>query len=126
MVSHFFAGSRAFDVENNFCPTINTVSREVASGFDQNFKTFVTQPLDQYKRILLSQRIAPSYFNERAVKGSNLLYHFLEGNMIAPSECVFAVAPYTPHGTAGQAYKRARPSRMGRFALNGMKNLGDA
>src|SRR5262249_17096421 len=123
MVSHFFAGSRAFDVENNFCPTINSVRREVASAFGQNFKTFGTQPLDQWKRILLSQRIACSYFNEGAVKGSNLVYHFLERNMIAPSECVFAVAPYASHGTAGQAYKGARPSRMGRFALNGMKNL---
>src|SRR4030095_4573644 len=59
------------------------------------------------------------------IESTDLIHHLRDRVMFTSRERVFAVAPNTPHWTAGKANECARTTRMSRLALNGTEHFSD-
>jgi len=126
VVSVRFARSRAFYVEYDLCSRINMFGRDITAGFDENLVAAIAEFGDERKNVLLSKRFAPGDLDQITAIFVELLKDVFECNSLAARECILAVAPNTPHRTARQTYKRARPSRMRGLALDRQENFCNA
>ena len=123
MISFRLAGRRTFYIEDDRRTRIDIFSRDKSAGLDQHFVAAVAKLGDEWKNILLRQRLAAGHLNQLAAKLVELCKDILERYPLAAVERILAVAPNAPHRTAGQPHKRARPSGVRRLALNREKYL---
>ena len=104
---------------------IQILDRNITTRLNQHFITVVTQTPDEIERLSLGQWLAARDLDQPAAKVVHLLHYLSERNVFTAGESVFAVAPGTAHGTAGQAHEGARAAGMRGLSLNRTKDLGD-
>src|SRR6185436_15222828 len=68
MVARLFTRCRALNVQYDFRPVINVFGRNIAAGFNQYFKSVITQPSNELESFSLGQRFSARNLNELAAE----------------------------------------------------------
>src|SRR5216684_4607232 len=121
-----FLRARALNVEDDLRTTIDRFDIDRPGGLDQNLEAVVAQAADQIEPFLLGQRFAAGDLDEIAAVAPNAGDDLIDRHPLPAGEGVLGVAPAAAQIAASQTDEDAGAAGVARFALNRMKDLGNA